>query len=251
MSIRAFLVIPVYREAERLPRLLAELARELVKPGRQGIRLLIVDDGSPAAEADAIARALAAEGLSPTTSLLRLARNAGKGEALRRGLAEGLASGAPVVGFLDGDGSVPACEVLRALDRLESSPTLDGVIGSRVLLLGRCVRRRATRHYAGRVFATFVSLLFDIPAYDTQCGLKLLRAEPLRRAIAAPLDSRWAWDTQLLAALLKLGAAIEELPIDWTESPGSKLSFLDAPRALWELVRFRFGPYRTLRRLET
>lgn len=244
MPPRAFLVIPAYRETARLPRLLAQFAHELVKPGRQGIRLLIVDDGSPLAEADAIGKALAAQGLSPAASLLRLGENRGKGAALRRGLEEGLASGAAVVGFLDGDGSVSAAEALRALERLEASPGLSGVIGSRVLMLGRKVERRPLRHYAGRVFATFVSLLYGVPAYDTQCGLKLFRSEPLRRHIGAPLESRWAWDTQLLLALLRGEEAVEELPIDWSEAAGSKLSLLDAPRALWDLARFRFGPWR-------
>jgi hypothetical protein len=115
-----------------------------------------------------------------------------------------------------------------------------GVIGSRVLMLGRRVRRSALRHYAGRVFATFVATLFSAPVYDTQCGLKVFRASCVGRHLHQPTDRRWVWDTQLLLAMLAAGERVDECPIDWVEAGGSRVALLDGARMVLALLRFRY-----------
>jgi len=76
-------VIPAYRPSEALPR----LVEALLVAGFQAIAL--VDDGSGPAYDAVFSRASAAPGVR----LLRHARNAGKGAALRTGIAETIAAG--------------------------------------------------------------------------------------------------------------------------------------------------------------
>ena len=131
---------------------------------------------------------------------MRLASNQGKAEAVRRGILEAITDGPALVGFWDADLSTPLTVVDDFLDVAAKRPDVDLILGSRVLLMGRDIRRRARRHYVGRVFATAASLALDLPVYDTQCGAKVFRVnEALRRVMSAPFRSPWVFDVEILA----------------------------------------------------
>ena len=130
---------------------------------------------------------------------------------------------------------------------LNGRPDVEFVLGSRVLLMGRDVKRRAWRHYLGRVFATAVSHALDLPVYDTQCGAKMLRVNAaLGTLFARPFRSRWIFDVELIGRYLRLPVAPGELPRRgrlyelvlpaWHDKPGSKLRWYDFVRAAVELV---------------
>lgn len=246
MRLRAFVVIPAYNEAARLPRLLAELAgylpREVQAPDLD-VRFCIVDDGSRPEEFSAEERLIRDAGLGDAVRLVRLASNQGKGAAIRAGFEIGLAEGFDYLGFFDADCSVGVQELHRALVHLVAAHRdagVTGVIGSRVRMLGRRVERNPVRHSLGRVFATFVSVWFRQPVYDSQCGLKIFERETLRRHLQVPEDRRWVWDTQLILSMLHAGERIHELPVDWQEAGRSKVSLIRDPLTMiWHLVRFR------------
>ena len=139
---------------------------------------------------------------------------------------------------------------LSALDDflavLRQRPDVEFVLGSRVMLMGRNVTRKATRHYSGRIFATAVSLALDLPVYHTQCGAKVLRLTPATASLfAAPFRSRWVFDVELIARYLRLPVGPGEparrdrlyelvLPA-WHDRPGSKLRWYDFARAAVDL----------------
>ena len=131
---------------------------------------------------------------------LRHSPRRGKGEAVRAGILAGVAERAALVGFVDADLATP----LRAIDDflavLRDRPAVEFVLGSRVMLMGRDIKRKATRHYLGRVFATAASLALDLPVYDTQCGAKMLRVNAGTATLfAAPFRSAWIFDVELIA----------------------------------------------------
>ena len=131
--------------------------------------------------------------------------NTGKGEAVRSGLLRAIQSGAPYVGFWDADLATPLNAIGDLLGVLLSQPEVNIVLGSRVRLLGRNIERRAARHYLGRIFATCVSLVLDLPVYDTQCGAKLFRVTPeIQQVFQEPFSSRWIFDVELLARYVTL-----------------------------------------------
>jgi glycosyltransferase involved in cell wall biosynthesis len=229
------LVVPAFREEERLPRFLPALAAALADLPAE---VIVVDDGSPPASYAALAAALAPH-LSPRVRLVRSEPNRGKGHAIARGLEE--ARGA-LLGFVDADGAVPAAEARRLAGHALAHPEDDMVIGSRVKMLGRTIERSALRHYVGRVFATWLDTLFRVPVYDSQCGLKIFRADRYREVRGAIEDERWLWDTELLILFHRRGWRVEELPIDWREPGGSKVNVLRDGARMWTgLLRFRLG----------
>lgn len=244
---RAVIVVPAYNEAARLPVLLAQI-KDYIGSGVPAahdldVRFLLVDDGSRPDEAARERTLLDQAGIGERMTFVRFEQNRGKGAAIRSGFELGLHDGCTYVGFVDSDSAISIADVHRALVYMSTAgaePALAGVIGSRIRMLGRRVERSPLRHYAGRVFATIVGLYFNCDAYDTQCGLKIFRAAAVEPYIHVPVDDRWIWDTQLLLAMLDAGEVIHELPIDWHEPGGSKVSIVrDSAQMVFGLVKFK------------
>jgi dolichyl-phosphate beta-glucosyltransferase len=237
--VKTTLVVPCYNEAARLP----VAAFEAFSAARPEVRLLFVDDGSADGTASLLT-GLAAR-LGGRAEVLSLARNAGKAEAVRRGMCRAFESGAEAAGYWDADLSAPLEALPEFVAALEGDPSLLAVFGSRVKRLGARVERSAARHLLGRVFATAASLLAGVPAYDTQCGAKLFRAGPEARGIfGEPFLSRWAFDVEILARMRRAGldpaSRVLELPLRvWRHAGGSKLSWTGAAGAALDLLRIR------------
>lgn len=233
-------VVPFYNEEKRL-----DAERLLGMASREGISLLLVDDGSRDRTPELL-HELAARA-PEKVAVLVLEKNGGKGEAVRRGMLRAMEEGAELVAYADADLSTPPDELLFLVEMLGKRDDLDVVIASRVLMVGRRIHRRASRHYLGRVFATLAANILRTPFYDTQCGAKVLRNTPsLRAALADPFVSRWAFDVELLGRLL-VGthgappvpiARIREVPVEeWTDVPGSKLNVGGMAKTLVDLAR--------------
>jgi dolichyl-phosphate beta-glucosyltransferase len=231
---RRVVVVPCFNEARRLdgPAVLA-----LLDEPRTDV--LFVDDGSTDATRSVLAGLVRDTG--GRARLLALDENGGKGEAVRRGLQAAIDHGAVVVGFLDADLSTPVDEMLRILDVLDARADVEAVLGARVALLGRTIERTPARHYLGRVFATVASTMLGVRVYDTQCGAKAFRVtEALRGALASSFSSRWAFDVELLARLLRSmePGRLVEVPLQsWHDVKGSKLSPRAMVRAGVDLLR--------------
>lgn len=230
-------VVPCFNEERRLDE---RAFTDLADTGR--VRLLFVDDGSTDATAAVLARMTAHDGIEVFT----LDANAGKAEAVRRGLLVAVRGGAGVVGYYDADLATPPAELLGLVATLEGRPELTGVLGSRVARLGSSIERHALRHYLGRSYATLASWALGFTVYDTQCGAKVFRVgETFAAALAEPFRSSWAFDVELLDRLVRgFGGAAPlpptafvEVPLgSWRDVSGSKLRLGSALRALRDLV---------------
>jgi dolichyl-phosphate beta-glucosyltransferase len=235
------LVVPCFNEASRLQ---ASAFLDFVRQ-HPSVRFLFVDDGSR--DDTAAVHVRMTEQAPGGIRAMRLATNQGKAEAVRRGLLEAMADGPALVGFWDADLSTPLMAIDDFLRVAAKYPDVDLILGSRVLLMGRDIRRRTSRHYLGRVFATAASLALDLPVYDTQCGAKVFRAnEALRRVLSAPFRSPWIFDVEILARYIAVPvddggrprqARIYELTVPaWHDIPGSKLKAWDFVRSVGELL---------------
>lgn len=239
------LVVPCYNEAARL-NVPAFTAFVVSQPA---VRLILVNDGSADRTLDRLNEIRAAD--CHRVVVIDLERNVGKAEAVRSGLLRALATDAEFVGYWDADLATPLDASATFADILRNRPSLEMVIGSRVLLLGRAVERKPIRHYAGRVFATVASMVLKLPVYDTQCGAKLFRASPrLASVLERPFKSTWVFDVEIMArygayssgyAPAMLRASIYELPLhEWRDVEGSKVRWQHFFGALFDLSRIHF-----------
>jgi glycosyltransferase involved in cell wall biosynthesis len=238
------LVVPCYKESRRLG-----VEAFLDATGRYPwLHLLFVDDGSRD-DTFAVLESLA-ERAPGRVSVRSLPTNAGKAEAVRQGLLHALEAGHAFVGYWDADLSTPFDALPDFLQVFRAKPRVEVILGSRVMLLGRTIRRKAARHYVGRLFATGASLVLDLPVYDTQCGAKIFRAtDRLREVFRKPFTTRWLFDVEMLGRYVDAcrdGAATEasrDLPIyelalrSWIDEPGSKVRARDGLRAAADLLR--------------
>lgn len=237
---KTIVVVPCYNEARRLvPDAFVEAVR-----ADPLLAFLFVDDGSRD-ETPSLLERMRAE-RAEQISVLTLDRNCGKATALRRGMLRAFDESPALVGYFDADLATPLSELV-AMKALFDDPDVHLVLGSRVALLGRDVRRSPMRHYLGRVFATVASLALELQVYDTQCGAKLLRnTGAVRSVFKEEFSVTWSFDVEILARLRALAdrgflpplprSAVEYPLCHWHDVSGSKLGVGHSVRAGIELI---------------
>lgn len=244
VTLTTTLVVPCHDEADRLdvPAFTSFIA------SHPNARLVLVNDGSRDRTLDVLQEIQTAAG--ERVEVLHLVENGGKAEAVRHGMLFALSTDTDLLGYWDADLATPFDACWDFVEKLDERPALEMVMGSRVLLLGRAIDRKAIRHYAGRIFATAASMTLELPVYDTQCGAKLFRASPKLKAVfEQPFLSSWVFDVELIARLGSHGAPydpaplrnqIYELPLlEWRDVEGSKVKWIDFIAAMIDLVRIR------------
>lgn len=242
ISARTLVVVPCYNEEKRLDTaaFLAALSQE------QNLEFVFVNDGSADGTQTILEEAARRGG--PRVHLVALPENQGKAAAVRAGVLRAFELGAEIIGYWDADLATPLAAI-GAMSQAFKDPHILLVLGSRVQLLGRHIKRDPMRHFIGRGFATAVGLALGMPVYDTQCGAKLFRASPImKRAFEESFEHVWTFDVELLSRLLKeearagtlhLSEQCVEFPLAaWHDKPGSKIRVTHVPRIAWEVIRF-------------
>lgn len=235
-------VIPAYNERVRLPPYL-EAWLDLLRRDRMAFEIVVVDDGS----SDGTVEWVQEIGCNnPEVRLVRNDRNRGKGYSICHGMREARGE---VRLFADADGATPAGEYQRLMQRFDAT-SWPVVIGTRIPLSGiTTVQRNLMRHYSGRVFATMMSLMSGLNYYDTQCGFKMFSARAAEAIFPLVQCRGWAFDVEVLMLAQRMGFGVAEVPVNWSEVPGSKVRILRAaPRMLRDVVEMRWR-HRHLKRI--
>ena len=177
--------------------------------------------------------------------LLDLQPNGGKAEAVRRGMLHAASQYNPeFIAFWDADLATPLSEIEPMVQWAERG--YDIVMGLRLMRLGAKVRRKSSRHYLGRCFATVASMMLRLPVYDTQCGAKLFRTHVVNEIFQEQFITRWLFDVELLArykqryGVEQATCKIYEFPLfQWEDVDGSQLKSRDFFKAPLELIKIK------------
>ena len=235
-SPRWSIVIPAFNEAHRLPRYLGEIVTYFDER-HEPYEVLVADDGSTDGTAAAV---VAATRGHPAVRVLRSEWNEGKGAAVRRGM---LAARGDYRLFTDADGATPIGELKRLEVALAAGAQI--AIGSRARVdASVSVVARQHRVLAGRVFNWIVERLGVADVADSQCGFKAFTAAAADDLFTRLRTRGFGFDVELLLRAQGSGYRVTEIPVNWTDQPGSKVGVLgNGPRMLGEilLARLRTG----------
>jgi dolichyl-phosphate beta-glucosyltransferase len=232
------IVIPCYNEANRLP--VSTFTAFLTQ--RPDVHLCFVNDGSTDQTLTVLQRL---RGEWPgQVEVLDLPQNQGKAGAVRAGMRHVGKREFAFLGYLDADLATPLPAINDLRRFLDDRPALLMAMGSRIQFLGMTIRRQTLRHYAGRVVATCISVILQLPVYDTQCGAKLFRRAIVPVLFDAPFLSPWLFDVELLARLIRHAGrgnvlnVVAEMPLrEWTEIGDSRIRPSYYLKLWWELYR--------------
>ena len=211
------LLIPAYNEEARIEPVLRLYADFFGQNYSGRFQLVVVLNGCRDNTLGVVSRV--AKDFS-SVSWLDFPAPIGKGGALIEGLK--LAGHADIIGYVDADGATGPAAVLKLLPFLKEA---DCVIGSRWLPGSVLLKAQPKfRQVVSRCFHVIVELLFWLHIKDTQCPCKLMRREAVEKIHSNLRIADLAFDVNLLVALHRAGFRILEIPVEWTDIVGSKVT---------------------------
>jgi glycosyltransferase involved in cell wall biosynthesis len=223
-------VIPAYNEENRLPRTVASTVDYLSQmPWSSAV--VVVDNGS----VDRTAATVAGHGSDRVPVHVVGCRLPGKGAAVLRGFATGTSR---FTGFMDADLATPVETLGLAMPILENGAS--AVIASRYSADAHLVNPQpGYRRIGGTVFRVIAKSVLP-GVSDSQCGFKFFSRDVLEPVTPLLGVSGFAFDVELLALVRRHGGSIVEIPVDWTDQPGSSFSAVrHGPRTIADMVRIQ------------
>ena len=225
------IIVPVYNEVRTVRAVIDRLLAIDLPVSRE---ILVVDDGSTDGTRDVLA---AAEADRLAITIIIAERNAGKGAAIRLGLAS---AGGTIVAIQDADLELDPQQIAELVAPIVRGEA-DVVYGSR-FLAGRPDAPWISIA-ANRVLTGATNVLFGGSLTDMETCYKIMRADVAR---SLKLDAnRFDIEPQITARLLRGGHRIHELPVLFearSRAQGKKIGWRDGVRAMQVLFAERFRP---------
>ncbi|TKR86486.1 hypothetical protein L596_011072 [Steinernema carpocapsae] len=235
---------------------LAYLEKRSAVESKFTYEVIVVDDGSKDTTANT-AYAYSERYSPEKIRVLKLAKNVGKGGAVRNGV---LCARGSLILFADADGATTFSEfgtVEKELHRLTNSGSkmmaiseLDWTypaicVGSRAHLEKQSMAERSlSRTILMLGFHSLVYVFGVRTIRDTQCGFKLFTRGAASKLFPLLHIERWAFDVELLFLAEHYHIPIAECGVQWEEKDGSKIvpvwSWLQMGRDL-VLIWFRYA----------
>lgn len=227
-SVELSVIVPAYNEEERLPMMMDE-ALEYLEERKKKLKsftyeVIVVDDGSKD-KTTQTAQSYCNKYGSDKIRVLTLAKNRGKGGAIRLGMFS--AQGRYLL-FADADGASKFSDFTKLENEMKNmkkdSSNRAVVCGSRAHLEEESIAQRSFfRTILMKGFHFVVWFLCVRGIKDTQCGFKLLTREAAVILFSNLHVERWAFDVDMLFLAQYFNIPVGEVAINWTEIEGSKM----------------------------
>jgi glycosyltransferase involved in cell wall biosynthesis len=213
------LLIPAYNEEERIGPVLREFAAYFEREFPERFQLVVVLNGcrdNTLGVVNDVAKTFR------SVRALNFPAPIGKGGALIEGLK--LAAIADVIGYVDADGATSPEAFHLLVKRLDDTGA-DCTIGSRWLPESVLHQSQTQlRRFISRGFHCIVESLFWMGIADTQCPAKVARTTAVQAIHSHLRVADLAFDVNFIYSLQHAGFRVVEVPIEWTDKVGSKVT---------------------------
>jgi dolichol-phosphate mannosyltransferase len=236
---RLSIVIPAYNEEAFIGTLLGAILTVDTESLGFEKEIIVVNDGSRDGTSECVRRFAG-------VTLIEQA-NQGKGAAVQRGMRE--ATGEFVL-VQDADLEYDPADYRPMLEAVRSGAA--AVYGSRTLgqlraqgwtlTPGRHPQQSLGPWLAGWILSTLTFALYGVWLTDTLTGYKLYPRAAFERI--AIVTRGFETDHEITVKLLRSGIRIREVPVGYrprSVAEGKKIKASDGFKAVWTLLRFRFG----------
>ncbi len=213
-----FIFVPAYNVEKTLGDVLSKIDVGVLSRAK----VLVIDDGSRDGTAESFQNFMdagcstleyAAE-LKSHFNYLKFEQNSGYGAVVKKGIAEGLASGAKFIACLHGDGQYPAEKLREFFDEMERCD-LDLLQGSRHANAGGA--KLGGMPFYKRVGGVFLTALenkaFRVKLTDRHSGFVVYSARFLKTVELEKLSPSFDIDLELISIADARGFNLAELPI--------------------------------------
>ena len=242
MSVDYFIFVPAYNVARTLDGVLQKIPDVVW----QNSYIQIIDDGSVDNTREAFENFVAESDALKKSRLryMRFEQNQGYGAVVKRGIAEGLRSGARFVACLHGDGQYPAEQLDVFFDYLKTHEVAL-VQGSRRLVRGgaRAGNMPLYKRLGGSFLTSVENLFFKQKLTDRHSGFIVYAVDYLKTVNVEKLSPSFDIDLELISIADSHGFGLAELPIP-TRYAGEKsnLNVISyGIRVLLQVIRRRFS----------
>lgn len=225
-------IIPAYNEEKRIAKTLLEI-NYYMKKQSYDCEILVVNDGSKDRTAEVVEKLKAT---IPNLGIINNAKNNGKGYVVRQGL---LAAKGKYRLFTDSDNSTPIAELEKFFPYVNK---YDIIIGSRAAKGANIISPQPwQRRFLGNAYRLMVKIFTGFQDFDdTQCGFKLFNVRAVNDILPRCRINGWSFDVEILVLAKKLGYAVKEAPINWLDSPGTKVKIRGGIEAIFDLFRISY-----------
>ena len=228
------IVLPAYNERERIA---ATLDKILAYAQRRGwnAEVIVVNDGSTDDTTKIVAEyARRNDGLR----LLENPGNRGKGYAVKQGMLE--AQGEWIL-FTDADLSTPIEEVKTLYGHLRKDKAVIA-IGSRAIEPSLVqIHQAVLREWSGKFFNFVMRRLTGLEFQDTQCGFKLYQFQAAQKVFTRQQLDGFCFDVEDLFIARCVALKTIEVPVRWSNVPGTKVGMLGGLKSFADLFRIRWN----------
>lgn len=225
-AIDYFIFVPAYNVEKTLAEVLSKIDLSVLARAR----VLVIDDGSRDGTAQAFERFISeraeraenaaenalgnARDLSSHFEYLKFEQNNGYGAVVKKGIAEGLASGAAFIACLHGDGQYPAEKLGEFFDEMENR-NLDLLQGSRHAVAGEAKRGGMPlyKRLGGAFLTALENRAFRVKLTDRHSGFIVYSSRFLKTVNLNRLSASFDIDLELISIADARHFAIAELPI--------------------------------------
>lgn len=233
------IVIPCYNETNRLK---TDKFKTFLTQ-KKDVLLCFVNDGS-SDKTDDILHQLTFS-FKENSTLLSLAKNQGKAEAVRQGvLFSNKNYSFNKIAYLDADLATSLHECYEISKQINNETIF--AFGSRISKIDNLIDRKKYRFFIGRFIGTLISMQLKLTVYDTQCGCKVFKNEISDTIFKEKFISKWLFDVEIFHRLIsvyghkQMSKICKEIPLNsWIDSNDSRLKISYSFKLWFDLVAIK------------